>query len=74
MIRIERAEMMAPSVQRVGDLAVLTSNVVSRGAQFDNGPKRDVRWSSTEVYRRIDGAWKIVHSHWSYTTPPPAAP
>ena len=23
--------------------------------------------NSTEIYRRIESAWKIVHSHWSYT-------
>jgi hypothetical protein len=27
------------------------------------------RWNSTEVYRRIDGKWRIVHSHWSFTKP-----
>lgn len=68
-IRIERAEMVGALVQRVGDMAVLTSNLISHGAQFDNGPRRDVRWNSTEIYRRIEGTWKIVHSHWSYTTP-----
>ena len=26
---------------------------------------RAPHWNSTEVYRRIGGAWRIVHSHWS---------
>ena len=68
-IRIERAEVINRKVQHEGDLAVLTFNVISHGAQFDNGPKMDARWNSTEVYRRIGGRWRIVHSHWSYVKP-----
>ena len=71
-IAIERVELLNPSVRRDGNLAVLTTNLVSRGASFDGGPKRDVPWNLTEVYGRIDGQWKIVHSHFSYTTPPAA--
>jgi hypothetical protein len=26
-------------------------------------------WNSTEVSARIDGAWRIVHSHWSFVKP-----
>ena len=68
-IRIERIEMIDPKVQRSGDLAVLTFNLVSHGAQMDGGPKTIVRWNATEVYQRLGGSWKIVHSHWSYVTP-----
>ena len=68
-IRIERVEMIDPKVQRSGDLAVLTFNLVNYGAQMDNGPKTIVRWNSTEVFQRIKGNWKIVHSHWSYVKP-----
>jgi hypothetical protein len=25
------------------------------------------RWNSTTVYRRVDGALKSIHSHWSFT-------
>ena len=68
-IRIERFEMIESRVQRSGDLAVLTFNLVSHGAQMDGGPKATVRWNATEVYQRLNGSWKIVHSHWSYVTP-----
>jgi ketosteroid isomerase-like protein len=68
-IHIERAEMIDPKVQPQGDIAVLAFNLVSHGAQFGDGPKGDVRWNSTEVYQRISGRWKIIHSHWSYTKP-----
>jgi ketosteroid isomerase-like protein len=68
-IRIERVEMIDPRVQRSGDLAVLTFNLVDHGAQLDGGPKTTARWNSTEVYQRINGSWKIIHSHWSYVQP-----
>lgn len=68
-IHVERAEMIDPKVQQQGDIAVLTFNLVSHGARFGDGPKGDVRWNSTEVYQRISGQWKIIHSHWSYTQP-----
>jgi uncharacterized protein (TIGR02246 family) len=68
-ISVERVEMVDPKVQRVGDLAVLTFNLNDYGAQMAGGPKTTARWNSTEVYQRIDGSWKIVHSHWSYVKP-----
>jgi RNA polymerase sigma factor (sigma-70 family) len=69
-IAIERIQMIDPRVQRVGDLAVLTFNLTDYGASIGGGPKTDARWNSTEVYQRINGQWKIVHSHWSYVKPP----
>ena len=69
-ISIERVEMIDPKVQRVGDLAVLTFNLIDYGARIGDGPKTDARWNATEVFQRIDGSWKIVHSYcWSYTWP-----
>jgi uncharacterized protein (TIGR02246 family) len=68
-IRIERVEMIDPRVQRSGDLAVLTFNLVDHGAQLGGGRKTTARWNSTEVYQRINGSWKIIHSHWSYVQP-----
>ncbi len=68
-IKVDRYDMIDPKVQRVGDLAVLTFNLTDYGAQFAGGPKTTARWNSTEVYQRINGSWKIVHSHWSYTKP-----
>jgi ketosteroid isomerase-like protein len=68
-IKIEKVEMIDPKVQRSGDLAVLTFNLVDYGAQVGDGPKTTARWNSTEVYQRLNGSWKIVHSHWSYVKP-----
>ncbi len=68
-IHIDRVEMIDPKVFRNGDLAVLTFNLADYGGSFNGGPKSTSRWNSTEVFRRIDGKWRIVHSHWSYTEP-----
>lgn len=68
-ISIERVEMIDPKVQRHGDIAILTFNLVDHGARFDGGPKTTARWNSTEIFQRINEQWKIVHSHWSYTKP-----
>lgn len=64
---IDRYEMLNPRVDFGGDLAVLTFNLVNYGARMNGGKKETSRWNSTEVYRRINGKWKIIHSHWSYT-------
>ena len=68
-IHIDRYEMINPQVQRDGDVAVLTFNLVDTGKPPDRQDTVTLKWNSTEVYRRIGGSWKIIHSHWSYTTP-----
>lgn len=47
-------EMRNAKVQVTGDVAVLTFNYVSK-----------VRWNTTEVYRRTDSGWRIIHTHWA---------
>ena len=64
-IKIDSYEMLTPTVQRFGDVAILTYNVVNHR----NGDSVIVRWNSTAVYARRQGKWKTVHSHWSYTKP-----
>jgi ketosteroid isomerase-like protein len=39
-ISIERSEMIGPKVLRVGDLALLTFNVIDHGSQFAGAPKK----------------------------------
>jgi ketosteroid isomerase-like protein len=59
-----RFEVHNPVVQRSGDVAVLTFNFVSYGAnQFE------LRWNCTEVYRHEAIGWRIIQTHWSFTTP-----
>ncbi len=58
-------EITDPKVERLGNAALLTFNLVN----YEQDGRVMNRWNSTEVYRRIDGRWRIIHSHWSYTTP-----
>ena len=67
-IHIDRYEMLNPVVVVGGDMAVLSYNLVNF-TRDGEGEKVLNRWNSTAVYQHRDGAWKIVHSHWSYTRP-----
>lgn len=66
---IVRCEYLNPHVivSEGGDLAVLSYNLRTYVAS-DNGGETLLRaWNATGVYRRITGAWRIVHSNWAIT-------
>jgi len=66
-IKIQHYDMIDPKVQRTGDVAVLTYNLVDDVVQLPTGPTSvKVPWNVTAVYSRIEGQWKVVHSHFSY--------
>ena len=65
-IRIESDEIVEPRVQLLGDAAVLTFNYLSRGTEGS------MHWHCTEVFRRCDARWRIVHTHWSLVAKPGA--
>jgi len=62
-IHIDSYEIIAPEVHVQGDVALLTFRLVSSGGGDE------IRWNTTEIYRRGDDGWRIVHSHWSFTQP-----
>jgi ketosteroid isomerase-like protein len=62
-VRVARDEVIAPKVVVTGDLAVLSCNYVSYGGSEDAH-----RWNCTEVHRRDPSGWRIVHTHWSFTS------
>jgi ketosteroid isomerase-like protein len=66
-ISIVRFELLNPRVQVHGDSAVLTFNLVDQVLGADGETTTESRWNSTEVYARIAGEWRIVHSHWALT-------
>ena len=66
---VDRYEMLNPKVQRYGDVAVLTFNLQNYARQADGTEHPTSRWNSSEVFRRIDGKWRTIHSHWSFTKP-----
>jgi len=68
-VKEPRYEMISPKVERHGDVALLTFNLISYGKMGDRPEAVLARWNSTEIYARIDGTWKIIHSHWSFTKP-----
>ena len=68
-IQVDRYDMVAPLVQQHGDAALLTFNLVSYRKRPDGTEYAIANWNSSELYARVDGAWRIVHSHWSYVMP-----
>ena len=68
-IRVDRFDMVAPAVQRHGDIAVLTFNLISHRTQPDGTDAIIAHWNATAVYRAMDGTWKSIHVHWSYIKP-----
>lgn len=62
-IHIDSYQMIEPKVQVAGEFAVLTYNFVSHDSEAM------MRWNTTEVYRRKEGKWRIIHTHWSLTQP-----
>lgn len=66
-IRLDRYDLIEPKVQVHGETAVLTFNYMSQAEE--GGRTSESRWNATEVYGRIGGEWKIIHTHWSRTQP-----
>ena len=68
-ISIDRFEMVNTKVQRYGDVAILTYQVVNYRRHPDGKEQPTTRWNSTAVFHRSDGKWREIHSHFSYTKP-----
>jgi uncharacterized protein (TIGR02246 family) len=68
-ISIARYEVVRPRVQRHGDVAVLSYNLVNYGKDKTGAEMVMSRWNSTTVYHQQDGRWRAIHSHWSITQP-----
>ena len=62
-VQFDRFEMINPRVVLGMDLAVLSFNLTSHGA---NGA---CRWNCTEAYREVEGRWLIIQTHWSLVRP-----
>ncbi len=68
-VKVSRFDMIDPKVQRHGDAALLTFNLVSYVTLPDGKERAVARWNSSEMYGLVDGTWRIVHSHWSFIKP-----
>ena len=73
-IRVDRYDLIDPKVQRHGEVAVLTFNLLSYRTQPDGKDAVVARWNATAVYRAMDGTWKSIHVHWSFIKPELKAP
>jgi len=62
-VHLDRYELLNPTVELAGNLAVLSFNYVSHQGAASS------RWNSTEVYHHDPEGWRLLHSHWSQTTP-----
>lgn len=69
-IFISRYEILNPEVVVDGNLALLTYNLVNFDHDDQGNEVVGTQWNSTTVYRRVGGAWKAIHSHWSFTRHP----
>jgi ketosteroid isomerase-like protein len=70
-----RYDMINPVVHVEGNVAVLSFNLVNYGKPSGSTQETVLaRWNATEVYREIDGTWRIIHTHWSFTQPQLAVP
>ncbi len=63
-VKMDQFEMINPVVQSTDTMAVLTYNLHTSSGE--------ISWKEncTEVYRlEKNNEWKIIHSHWSMTSP-----
>jgi uncharacterized protein (TIGR02246 family) len=54
-----------PRVQVCGDMAVLAYRFLSTWLNRDGSVANRTPWNCSEVFARLDGQWKIIHTHWS---------
>jgi hypothetical protein len=64
-IKLIKYDIINPKVEISddGSMAVLTFNFVS------HSNLGEMRWNTTEVYRRRNNQWRIIQTHWSLTQP-----
>lgn len=55
-----------------GDMAVVTYNLNNIVPDGQGGEKKGTEWNSTQVYRLINGQWRVAHVNWSFTRHPAA--
>ena len=59
-------DFIEPKVQTCGEMAVLTYRFLSTWLNPDGSVSHRTPWNCTEVFVRIAGQWRIIHTHWSY--------
>jgi uncharacterized protein (TIGR02246 family) len=59
-------DFVEPQVQVIGDLAVFFYRFLSTWLNPNGSVSHRTPWNCSEVYQRMDGQWRIIHSHWSF--------
>jgi ketosteroid isomerase-like protein len=62
----DAADFLEPDAQVHGDTAVLFYRLLSARRRPDGGAASRRAWNCTRVYARLDGLWRVVHSHTSF--------
>ena len=65
-IHYQGSEYSHPKAAVYGDVAVLTYSYQATDREPNGTTRRYPAWNTTEVYARLNGAWKIIHTHWSH--------
>ena len=68
-VNVDVYELLNPKVQFQGDAVVLTYNMVVHWEPPDGSETQITTWNAVDVYSRIEGNWKIVHSNWAFAKP-----
>lgn len=64
-ISYEVMDFVDPQVRVCGEIAVLFYRFLSTRLTSEGAVARRTPWNCTEVFRKISGQWKIIHTHWS---------
>lgn len=66
MIYYDVMDFIEPQVRVRGDLAILFYQYLSTWVKPDGAITQRTPWNCSEVYQRIHGVWRIIHTHWSF--------
>jgi ketosteroid isomerase-like protein len=66
-VNYQKSEFIEPRVVVVGEAAVLSYNYRTAVLAPDGTIAEQTPWNVTEVYFQRKDAWKVIHSHWSFT-------
>ncbi|UCH62576.1 MAG: nuclear transport factor 2 family protein, partial [Fidelibacterota bacterium] len=65
-IHYDVMEFIDPRIHVKGDMAVLTYRFFSTQLNIDGSIAKRTPWNCSEVFARIEGRWRIIHTHWSF--------
>lgn len=65
-IHYDVMDFISPKVQIHGNAAVLSYRFFSTVLNPNGSVQTRIPWNCTEVFFKMDGKWKIIHTHWSF--------